>query len=151
MKIIVDTREQLPYTFEDLDAAVIVARGTLSAGDYSVEGFEKELAIERKSLGDAYGTFGAGRERFVRELERMREFRYPAILIESSLVGLKYPPKFVSRVTPETIINSLISWSIDFRIPIWLACDREHGRRLVYKLCSTYHEKNAHRLVTPAA
>lgn len=142
MVIVIDPREQLPYTFLDLDepGAIAERRGTLNVGDYSVLGLEARFAIERKSLADAYGTFGAGRDRFERELERAREFDYFAILIESCLVGLRTPPRHVS-VSPATIINSLVSWSVRHRIPVWLVNDREQGRRMTYALAVKFREQ----------
>ena len=46
MKIIVDTREQKPYVFENQ----IIKK--LEIGDYSVEGHEDCFCIERKSKAD---------------------------------------------------------------------------------------------------
>ena len=44
---IVDSREQLPLDLSPLRTI----RGTLATGDYSVQGLENIVAIERKSLG----------------------------------------------------------------------------------------------------
>ena len=60
LTFIVDSREQRPYA---LPGAVVRA---LPAGDYSVEGFEDRVAIERKSKADAYSTLGGARSRFQR-------------------------------------------------------------------------------------
>ena len=50
-RIIVDTREQAEYTF---DCSVL--RRKLDAGDYSVQGYEHRVAVERKSLADFVHT-----------------------------------------------------------------------------------------------
>lgn len=42
--IIVDTREQQPWTFEEY----VVANKKLDTGDYSIEGLQDFFAIERK-------------------------------------------------------------------------------------------------------
>ena len=68
LRIVIDTREQQPWHFPRHLAAV--SRGTLSAGDYALEG-DRGFAIERKSLPDFVGTISSGWERFRRELERM--------------------------------------------------------------------------------
>ena len=44
----------------------------LKTGDYSIEGCKNQITIERKSKADAFQTFGSSRERFERELARMR-------------------------------------------------------------------------------
>src|SRR6266851_6856039 len=77
--IVVDTREQRPLSFMNSQP------GTLKTGDYSVLGYEAAIAVERKSLADLFGCVGVQRERFVRELERLAAYRYPAIVIEASL------------------------------------------------------------------
>ena len=42
--IIIDTREQQPWSFEDY----VVANKKLDTGDYSIEGLQDVFAIERK-------------------------------------------------------------------------------------------------------
>jgi len=68
MHIIIDTREQQPWSFPPEVAEV--SRGTLSAGDYSLAG-DDAFAIERKSMNDLVGTISSGWDRFLRELDRM--------------------------------------------------------------------------------
>ena len=46
--VVVDTREQEPYTFES--GCTEVVRRALPAGDYSIEGHEDSVAVERKTL-----------------------------------------------------------------------------------------------------
>jgi len=62
MKILVDTREQLPYWEEH--------RKTLIVGDYTTEKLFNRFHIERKSLMDLYGTLTIGNQRFKAELFR---------------------------------------------------------------------------------
>jgi DNA excision repair protein ERCC-4 len=50
MKLIIDTREQLPYAFQGYE--VEIENENLSVGDYSLPGFEDRAAIERKTLND---------------------------------------------------------------------------------------------------
>ena len=65
-RIVIDSREQEPYTF-----ACEVVKAKLDAGDYSVVGFEQRVAVERKSLRDFVGTVIHDYERFDRELEKL--------------------------------------------------------------------------------
>lgn len=64
-------------------------RETLCVGDYACEfedGFRPQVVFERKSLGDLYGTMGAGYKRFKREMERARDNGTDLVLlVESSL------------------------------------------------------------------
>ena len=68
----VDTREQEPLIFQRLSSI----QGALTAGDYSVAGMEDLFSIERKTVSDLVGCcMGANRERFERELHRLRGYR----------------------------------------------------------------------------
>lgn len=62
MIIITDTREQLPMW--------TVKRQKLEVGDYTTNKLLNKFHIERKSLGDLYGTLTSGNNRFKYELFR---------------------------------------------------------------------------------
>ncbi len=130
--ILCDTREQLPLTLPNS------RRATLATGDYSVEGYEQLIAVERKTLEDLYGCFGQSRERFVRELDRLAAYRYPAIVIEASLAQVVAGARH-SQVHPNSAIGSLVAWSTRYRIPCWL-CGNRAGAATV-----------THRILTKAA
>lgn len=66
MQIIVDSREQLPLCKG--------IRKTLIVGDYTTEKLHGVFHIERKSLGDLYGTLTSGNRRFKYELFRAAYF-----------------------------------------------------------------------------
>ena len=89
--IIIDTREQRPLSFESLHIRGVAKLDTvvhkLDVGDYSIQGLEDKVFIERKSVQDLYGTLFQGRERFERELERAREHKYKYLVIESTPFG----------------------------------------------------------------
>ena len=131
--IVVDTREQAPYSFPSMVVA------TLKSGDYSVQGFESEVCVERKSHADAYGTIGNGRERFRRELERMAAMEYAAIVIESSLKDFLSPPPY-SALNPKSAIGSLLSWSVKYGVHVFFAGDRAHGQAVTAKLLEKFHQ-----------
>jgi hypothetical protein len=86
--IIVDTREQKPFEFRGIDdhrghvLEVATTRRKLDAGDYSILGLEQEIAVERKTKPDMYGTAGKGRDRFEREIELLAAMAAPAIVIQ---------------------------------------------------------------------
>ena len=129
--IIIDTREQKPYRFDNSITK------KLNAGDYSIKGLETVIAVERKTKADAYGTFGKGRARFERELKRFAEFDYKAIVIESSLTDFLKPPAF-SKMLPGSAVNSVLAWTIKYRIHVFWACDREHGNAVTVRILEKY-------------
>ena len=130
--IVVDTREQRPYCFKD---AVTKA---LTAGDYSVEGMEDRVAVERKSKIDAYASLGKDRARLKREFERLSEYDYAAMVIEASLSDFLRPPGF-SQMRPSSAINTLISWSVKYGVHIFFSDSRHLARALTYRILQQCH------------
>ncbi|GJM43881.1 MAG: hypothetical protein DHS20C21_07230 [Gemmatimonadota bacterium] len=128
---VVDSREQRPYQF---DGAVVAG---LPAGDYSVLGLERQIAVERKSKADAYSSLGHDRERFEREVARLAEYAYPAIVVESSMARFMIPPPF-SRLSPRSALCSLLAWSVKYRIPVFFADDRAHGEAATWHLLEKF-------------
>ena len=135
MIIVVDSREQCPYVFEGRESII---KG-LKVGDYSIEGMEDEIALERKTHIDAYGSIGHGRERFERELVRLSEMRYAAIIIETTLHDFLTPPPH-SLLNPKSAIGSLLAWSVKFRLPVFFCGDRAHGQAVTLKLLEKFHK-----------
>jgi len=122
LTIITDSREQTPLVFENLPTE----RGTLISGDYSVKGFENDFAIERKSIADLCGSLTRGRERFERELHRLRGFDFARVLIVGS-------PDEVSKHTPnaKAIFSSITAMEIRWRIPFLFEPSPAIAARLV--------------------
>jgi len=129
--IAVDTREKYPYVFPQSQ------RKKLATGDYSIIGLEDKIAIERKTKEDAYSSLGQGRARFERELERLSKFDYAAIVIEASLPDFLQAPAF-SQMNPRAAANSIIAWSVKYRVCVFFAGDRQHGSALTRRLLEKY-------------
>jgi ERCC4-type nuclease len=68
MKIIVDTREQLPLWI----VGSKIIKKKLLVGDYSTINLEHSFCVERKSGQDLYGSILQGHVRFRKELVRAR-------------------------------------------------------------------------------
>ena len=138
--MVIDTREKRPYRFKDS------VRGTLRTGDYSLLGYEEQVAIERKSKTDAYTSLGAARRRFQREMERLGQLRYAAVVVESTVSGFLLPP-VLSRMNPRSAIASLLSWSVRYGVHIFFAGDRKHGNNITRVLLDRYwvHHQGEHR------
>ena len=64
MKIVVDSREQSPYSFNGIETEV----KALPVGDYSISGLEDYISIERKEINDLINCLCQDRARFEREL-----------------------------------------------------------------------------------
>ncbi len=137
--VAIDTREQKPYRFPRS------RRQTLRTGDYSLCGLEDRVAVERKRLEELFTITGRDRERFERELERMAELEYAAIVIEAGLPQILRGAAF-SHVSPKAVVGSLVSWSIRYRAHVFFAGDRRHANALTRRLLEKfwrYHSGNA--------
>ena len=86
LKIVCDSREQNPFQFQGYPA--VVNAGTLASGDYSLHGFENRIAIERKSMPDLIACLSTERERFQRELQRLKAVDAACVIIESPAADL---------------------------------------------------------------
>ena len=135
MTIIIDTREQAPYSWP---AASTIHRA-LPAGDYSVAGLESRVAIERKSLIDAYGTFGSGRARFERELAKLSQLEFAAVIIEASMMdALMHPPARVLKFTPKHFNRAWICWAQRHRVHFIFCETRDLAQRQTYLLLERF-------------
>jgi DNA excision repair protein ERCC-4 len=116
--IVIDTREQDPLAFGRLQSI----RGTLMTGDYSVCGLEHLFAVERKSIADLVGCcMGENRERFERELHRLRGFRFKRLLIvgtEDEILKGDYR----SNIKPQAVMATLRAFEIRYDTPV-VFCD----------------------------
>jgi DNA excision repair protein ERCC-4 len=131
--LIQDSREQLPLKFEHLPCVV---RGLQSA-DYSIVGFESEFGIERKNLDDAVSCcMGENRERFERELHRLRGFRFKRLLIQGSR-GLIEAQRYRSRLSPKAVLATLSAFEVRWDIPI-IFCETPEAAALAIERYAFY-------------
>ena len=128
---IIDTREQIPLDLSPLQSVA----GTLATGDYSVQGLENIVAVERKSLGDLLGCIGQHRERFDREVIRLLAYPVRAIVVEATWADLECG-EWRSQVTPSSAIGSVLGW-IAQGVPIIMAGDHPRAGRYVSRLLFT--------------
>jgi len=110
MILVVDTREQ-DALFKKPPKGLLMVRDTLEVGDYSLKGFEGKVTLERKTILDLLNCLGNDRERFKRELERMKEFEFKGILVEGNEDDL-YQHHDFSLMHPEAIRQSVVSIEI---------------------------------------
>lgn len=150
--VVIDSREQSPFSFTGLAADAnrdhrrLVVRTKvmgLKTGDYSIRGLEDHISIERKSLGDAYGTFGGGRERFVRELERLQAMDFAAVVIEADWPAIisaeREDPRIGRSFSPKMFYRSVISWQQKFPKVHWWPCrTRAFAERTTYRMLETF-------------
>lgn len=104
-----DTREQSPLRFYSS------VNGKLDFGDYAIAGEDYTgINIERKSVGDFGSTLVGGLERFIKELERVREAgKYLIVLVEFNLYEI-FRHKFYGYSRPELVMHNLRKLTRDY-------------------------------------
>jgi ERCC4-type nuclease len=130
--IIIDTREQLPYSFEH--PAEI---RTLKTGDYSIEGLENSVVVERKRHNEIVQCMTWQRDRFERELERSNKFRRFHLVIECSMKALIecLYEDWPNGTHPNSVRGTLIAWQNRFpSLRVWMPGDRETSQLWVEHL-----------------
>jgi hypothetical protein len=166
--ILVDTNESQPFTFDGLigDADVKYAplaihtewrclgRYPHSKGDYTIEGFEDRIAIERKAMDDAWGTVlgwetdhqrahdqPGRRDRFEKELENLAKLDAAIVIVEASFADcLNEMPQFGvkdAKTNAKIFLRSVMAYQQDYRVP-WFFCD---SRRLAEVIAFRYLER----------
>ena len=71
---------------------------------------ESRVSVERKSLADLYSTLTHGRERFERELDRLRTYDFSKVVIEASWLQIARCPPPGSQVLPKSILRSILAF-----------------------------------------
>ena len=122
--VLVDDREKkawdLPYKVE---------RKRLKTGDYTVKGFEKVIAIEKKSgLIELLNDLANGyRSTFMRFLKRLSEYPVKCIVVEDTLselsinralIHIRKKSRGKARLTSRTIYYWVAEISTKYGIPI---------------------------------
>jgi len=143
MVIVVDTREQRPYGFGD---KVSIQRKALQTGDYSVAGLESEIAIERKSLDDLIQSLSQQRERFNKELDRLKLYPVRAIICEAAWCHI-VTGDYRSKMSPASAYGSVMG-IIAMGIPVIMAGGGMEAERACYSILriayNKYQAKLAH-------
>ena len=135
--VVIDTREQRPFSIP----GAITAK--LDQGDYSILGFESRIAIERKSLGDLFGTVGGGRKRFEAELQRLAKLERADIVIEYDFGAMfNDPPKHSKEMSAQSVAASLIAWSIRYGVYVWFGTDRENARSITLHILDKFWKES---------
>jgi ERCC4-type nuclease len=122
--LLVDTREQLPYKFSRFRGWFSgVKKKALKVGDYSIEGMEDEVTVERKDLPDLLQSFTTCRGVFVARLRKMADYPHRLLVVTASLSEVKSSYGGVS-IDPNRITQSLIATLAGTGVPF--ICTETH-------------------------
>ncbi len=154
-KVIKDTREQDGYTFESFTGRYTSCKGMvvkkLDTGDYSLEGLEDRLCIERKGrVSELAINLGKDKSRFMREIERMQEFEFPFLILEFSLddvikfpEGADIPEGNMSKVkiTGKYLLKMLVEIQMNYNIPVYFCDNKRNAKFLINSIFKRVNER----------
>lgn len=135
LRLKIDSREQLPLEFSNRVFDEVVVEG-LPFGDYWVEleGKELPIVIERKSLGDLFGTMTNGYERFKKEVERVKDAECHLILAIEGSVSDVFGGYEHSQYKGESMLKKLAMLRVRHDIEVMFFGSRDEMRRWVEEL-----------------
>jgi ERCC4-type nuclease len=153
--IIKDTREKQGYTFEASRTKYHVCKGMvvrkLDTGDYSVEGLEDKVCVERKaSVVELANNVGVSRRRFDAEIERMKEFPHRFLVLEFSLTdlmdfpeGSDVPDKEIKklRITNKYMLRYLMELQINHGVNVIFCDSKKNAKWTVLSILKRINEK----------
>ena len=143
LRIVCDSREQAPYRFDGYP--VVVEVGALASADYSLHGFTDRIGIERKSLPDLVACLGVERERFARELARLRGYDCAAVVVEATADDLR-AGHFRAKLNPEAAWQSVLAFTQRYRIPFIFCDDRSDAERTAFDILRHYQHDRMREL-----
>ncbi len=168
--VLVDSSEQLPYSLEgiepdDIDPALLdppapytfagirgdarqknlsLIIGTRVAnliwGDYSLDGYETKVAVERKSLADLFATIGWRRESFEAEIAALNEYDVATVIIEANWPDILTNPPKHSKLCPKSVTRTILAWSQRYPHVHWLpAGDRRMAEVTTFRILERFY------------
>lgn len=146
--VIVDTREQYPWSFGSSIIIDNIIHRKLDTGDYSIVGMEDILCIERKKSVTELAT-NIVDDRFKRELERMGKFKYKFLLLEFNYSQIdQYPngtdiPKRLQdkiKITGGFIIKCLTDLQIKYDIHVMACGNAQYAEYIAEKIMKRVYE-----------
>ena len=149
LHVVIDTREKLPYEFKHPPKGdtVVIINKKLDVGDYSIEGFENKVCIERKSKGDLFGTVGRRSSQFRQNLVRMKAMAGAYVVVErpseSILKGPDYyiekeqkpgkPKPLTKQQYGSRVYNTTIGWEVFLGVPFKFFNSRQQAEYWVIR------------------
>ena len=138
LTIICDSREQDALSFDGFRGIEVLRHG-LKTGDYSISGYEDKICFERKSIADLVSTLIGGHERFLREIERMKDFDVKYILVEHSAGAVyRYCEKMGWEIKFDVIIQSLLAYAYHYRVRVRFCKNREDMAKYIVNKSREY-------------
>jgi len=141
--IIIDTREQQPWVFDNY----VTASRKLDTGDYSIEGLEHLLCIERKKSASEFAN-NIIESRFKDVIMRMSNMKYSFLLLEFDLedfliypIGSTVPKKMWDKIkiSPAFLIKNILDLELLHNIKVVFCGDAANAAKLAEMILKKIH------------
>jgi hypothetical protein len=141
--IIIDTREQKPWAFENHTTA----NHKLDTGDYSIQGLENLVTIERKR-NVAEIANNITESRFQDVIDRLSKIKYSFILLEFDLqnvldypIGSTIPKRLWSkiRITPAFLLKHLLELQLEHNIKVIFCGSSSNAEKMALSILKKIH------------
>jgi len=146
--IIKDTREKTGWNFQESESCKGTKSQALETGDYSVEGLEDLLCIERKA-SVAELAANVTQKRFQNEIERMQEYKHAFIILEFSIndilafpVGSNIPKKKWKyiKIKGPFILKKISEYQVKYNIHVIPCGNSSNAEYLAYNIMKKVKE-----------
>lgn len=164
--IVIDSNEGAPYPFEgmtdrrtkrplivpiirralwSMDQRDVEIKGqshSIGWADYTIDGMESRIQIERKSVADLFSTLGGRRDRFEAEIKRLHEdCEYAEVAVEGDWQALYrwrgHGPN------PQSVIGTIVAWQQRYSGVHWgLYPSRAAAERFVFRKLERFWTDN---------
>jgi ERCC4-type nuclease len=141
--VIKDTREQNGYYFPTSLYCNGCVDHKLDTGDYTIQGLEDKLCIERKGCVEELAiNLGHKKHQFMAEIERMKSFPHKYLILEFSISDLvKFPDetripqqnKSNLKITGKYMLKCLIEFQLHDNVNVFF-CENKFNAFVV--VCS---------------
>jgi hypothetical protein len=149
--VIKDTREQQGYFFGPYQSCLGMVEQKLDTGDYSIQGLEDKLCIERKaSVEELAINLGQKKYAFLEEIERMKDFTHKFLVLEFTLADLAKFPKDTRipqekmpsvKITGKYILKCLMEFELYNDVHVLFCGDKQHAFATVSSILKRVNEK----------
>jgi DNA excision repair protein ERCC-4 len=128
--IAVDSREQERLHFTRLESRVV----SLVTADYGLLACPHAVAIERKSIQDLVASVSSDRDRFERELMRMKAYPFRRLIIVGSRGEIEMG-RYRSKMAPKAVLHTLSAFEVRYDLPICYFSDAPSAALQVESWC----------------
>lgn len=139
--LLVDPKENLPYTFEGFSRIAGIARQTIPAGDYIIEEAPTILCVLRKRVEEVMTAFSnpsGNRQRFLAELNPMLAFPHRFLVIEGTLQHQK-SGGLLGQYQKNGLMDFLDAITARYGIQIIYSDSREEAEERVANLAAMHY------------